>query len=105
MVNTKKEKLNSNELQQHAEAAATLLKTIGNPTRLLILCTLVQSEFTVGELNERIDMSQSSLSQHLAVLRREGVVQTRREAQTIYYSLQSSEVELLIGCLYKIYCN
>lgn len=100
-----KKELNSSELQQHAEAAATLLKTIGNPTRLMILCTLIQAEFTVGELNERIDMSQSSLSQHLAVLRREGVVQTRREAQTIYYSLQSNEVKIMISCLYKIYCS
>ncbi len=105
MVNTKTEKMSSDELQQHAEAAATLLKTIGNPTRLMILCALLQGEFTVGELNERIDMSQSSLSQHLAVLRREGVVKTRREAQTIFYSLQSNEVELLISCLYEIYCS
>ncbi len=100
-----RQKIDGSELREHAEAASLLLKTIGNPIRLMILCTLVQGEFTVGELNERIDMSQSSLSQHLAVLRREGLVRTRREAQSIFYALESVEVRTLIACLYKIYCG
>lgn len=97
--------VNQSELQKHAEAASQLLKTIGNPSRLMVLCTLVQGEFAVGELNDRLAMSQSNLSQHLAILRRERLVQTRREAQTIFYSLQSNEVRSLIECLHEIYCK
>ena len=93
------------ELRLHADDAAQLLRTIGNPIRLMILCTLVQGEYSVGELNDRIDQSQSTLSQHLAILRREGLVSTRREAQTIFYSLQSTEVRLLMELLHKIYCR
>ena len=99
-----KERINGSELREHADAASRLLKTIGNPHRLMILCTLVQGEFAVGELNDRIAMSQSNLSQHLAVLRRERLVHTRRESQTIFYSLQSDEVRTLMECLHEIYC-
>src|SRR5690606_31529615 len=73
-------------LHDRAAEAAALLKALSNENRLLILCTLAGGELSVSELNERIAMSQSALSQQLAVLRREGLVQTRREAQTIYYS-------------------
>ena len=97
--------IDSAVLREHAEEASRLLKTIGNPTRLMILCTLVQGEFAVGELNDQIGLSQSTLSQHLSILRREGFVRTRREAQTIYYSLQSDEAGSLMKCLYKIYCH
>jgi len=97
--------INSDELLQHAEEASRLLKTIGSPIRLMILCTLVQGEYAVGELNDRIGQSQSTLSQHLAILRRERLVRTRREAQTIFYSLESHEVRSLMECLYKIYCR
>tara|TARA_R110002096_G_scaffold6206_1_gene28517 strand:- start:3713 stop:4021 length:309 start_codon:yes stop_codon:yes gene_type:complete len=93
------------ELHQHAEQASRLLKTLGNPVRLMILCTLAQGEFAVGDLNGRIDLSQSTLSQHLAVLRREGLVQTRRDAQSIFYSLHGNEVRSLMDCLYKTYCR
>ena len=101
----KKERIIGNELREHAETASRLLKTIGNPNRLMILCTLVQGESAVSELNERITMSQSNLSQHLSILRREGLVQTRRDAQTIFYSLQSDEVRSLMECLNEIYCE
>ena len=104
-MSTKKETIYASELRDHAESASSLLKTIGNPVRLMILCTLAKGEFTVGELNERINMSQSSLSQHLAVLRREGLVRTRRESQTIFYSLESVEVQSVMACLHKIYCG
>ena len=92
------------ELRQHAEEASELLKAMGNPIRLMILCSLVEAERSVGELNELIDVSQATVSQHLAILRREGLVQTRREAQTIYYSLAATKVRLLTACLHKIYC-
>jgi len=92
-------------LQQNSEQAAELLKTVGNPYRLMILCTLANEELSVGELNQGIDISQSPLSQHLAVLRRAGLVKTRREAQTIYYSLNGDAVQKLMKCLHDIYCT
>ena len=92
------------QLRRNSEQAARLLKTAGNPHRLMILCTLIDAEMSVGELNERIDISQSQLSQHLAVLRRTNLVRTRREAQTIYYSLSGNEVRKLMDCLYEIFC-
>ena len=75
------------ELQANSEQAAELLKTAGNPHRLMILCLLSEGEMSVGELNERIDLAQSPLSQHLAILRRTGLVSTRRDGQTIFYSV------------------
>lgn len=100
-----KVRIDGSELRDHAEAASRLLKTIGNPVRLMILCTLVHGEFAVGELNERMDVSQSTVSQHLAILRHEGIVRTRRKAQTIYYSLESDDVRSVMTCLYKVYCS
>lgn len=92
-------------LRQHADEATQLLKTMGNPIRLMILCTLAQREFAVSELNERLQLSQSTLSQHLAILRNMGLVQTRRNAQTIFYSLHSAKVKSIMECLYNIYCR
>ena len=81
------------------------MKTLGNRHRLLILCQLANGERSVGELAETLEIAQSALSQHLARMRREGLVVTRREGQTIYYSLQGNEVERVIQCLYDIYCT
>lgn len=92
------------ELRQHAEKASQLLTTIGNPVRLMVLCLLVDGEKSVGELNAQIELSQSALSQHLAVLRREGLVQTRREGLLVYYSIADHDVKVIIECLYGIYC-
>jgi DNA-binding transcriptional ArsR family regulator len=92
-------------LREHALAASQLLKAVGNPMRLMILCALVDGEHSVGELRAFIDLSMSALSQHLAVLKREGLVYTRREAQTIYYSLADHEVRELIKCLHRMYCE
>ncbi len=91
-------------MQQHARQAANMLKKLGNEYRLLILCTLMKGELSVGELNEMIPLSQSSLSQHLASLRAAELVQTRRESQTIYYSLQGDEAIKIISVLQSIYC-
>lgn len=101
----KNTKIDTAALRRNADQASQLLKTIANPHRLMILCTLIDGELSVGELNDRIDVSQSTLSQHLAILRSSGIVGTRREAQTIYYSVQSGAVQSLIGCLYSIYCK
>jgi DNA-binding transcriptional ArsR family regulator len=92
------------EMKGHAQDAAKLLKALANESRLMILCSLVQSELNVSELNDRVILSQSALSQHLAWLRREKLVQTRRDAQTIYYSLQGSKAKEVIEVLQSIYC-
>jgi DNA-binding transcriptional ArsR family regulator len=91
-------------LQAKAGAAEALLKAVGNRNRLIVLCELLQGERSVGALQEAIGLSQSALSQHLARLRADGVVATRRESQTIYYSLASEPVARLIGLLYELYC-
>lgn len=81
-----------------------LLKAMANPSRLMILCQLAEGEKSVGEMEAVVGLSQSGLSQHLAVLRRKGIVATRREAQSIYYSLASKEVEEIMAALYRVFC-
>jgi DNA-binding transcriptional ArsR family regulator len=92
-------------MAQHADDAAALLKSLANPHRLLILCVLGEGEQSVGALNERIALSQSALSQHLAVLREEGLIAARREAQTIYYSLRPGPALDVIRVLHGHYCG
>lgn len=82
-----------------------MLKALANENRLMILCQLIGSEMTVGELTARIGLSQSAMSQHLAVLRRDALVETRREAQTIYYTLADQRAARVIQLLYDIYCS
>jgi len=88
-----------------ARHAAALLGALANPNRLMILCSLTEGEHSVGELNERIPLSQSALSQHLARLREEGLVDTRRESQTIYYRIIDPVVFDLIAPLHQRYCQ
>ena len=88
----------------HASDATRLLKTLANEKRLMILCLLVEGERSVGELNACVGLSQSALSQHLAVLREEGLVHTRRDAQSIYYSLADGPAQRVIDTLHSIYC-
>ena len=92
-------------MRERARNAVSLLKSISNENRLMILCHLGKGEMSVSELNERFDLSQSALSQHLAVLRRDGLVSTRRESQTIFYSLASEEAARLIRFLYSEFCQ
>jgi DNA-binding transcriptional ArsR family regulator len=92
------------KLQEQARGASTLLKAMSNQYRLLILCQLHGGECSVGELERVVGLSQSALSQHLARLRRDDLVRTRRVAQTIYYSLKGEEVAAILGTLYAIYC-
>jgi len=91
-------------MQAHAAEAAQLLKALGNEQRLHILCNLLDGPLSVGELNERLDLSQSALSQHLALLRELELVETRREAQTIYYSLPDGPVVRVMALLQDLYC-
>jgi ArsR family transcriptional regulator, virulence genes transcriptional regulator len=93
------------EMRDHADDATRLLKALSNSSRLMILCSLAKGELTVGQINERIPLSQSALSQHLAVLRRDGLVHTRRAAQTIYYRLAGGPAARVIATLYEIYCG
>jgi len=92
-------------MRHHADEAAALLKALANARRLRILCLLVEGERSVGELHGELDLSQSALSQHLARLRDEGIVTTRREAQTIFYSLTEGPARQLVGALHGIYCR
>ena len=91
-------------VEENLEAATKMLKALSNERRLLIVCILHMGEQSVGALEEMIGLSQSALSQHLARLRRDGLVKTRRDAQTIYYSLSSGEAERILACLHDIYC-
>jgi DNA-binding transcriptional ArsR family regulator len=90
-------------LEPRAVEAARLLKLLANEQRLTVLCRLSGSEMSVGELGEYVNLSQSALSQHLAKLRADGLVATRRDAQTIYYRLADPVAERLIGVLCDIY--
>jgi DNA-binding transcriptional ArsR family regulator len=92
-------------MQANACAAAAFLKVLANDRRLMILCELLKGERTVGELEEIVDLSQSALSQHLARLRRSHLVKTRRESQTIHYSIADPGVTKVIGALYDLYCG
>lgn len=92
------------EMRTNATQAAELLKAMSNENRLIILCYLGEKELSVSELNEYVDLSQSSLSQHLARLRNDGLVKTRREKQTIYYSVSNPSVVKLIGFLQSEFC-
>lgn len=96
--------MNPAELQKRADRATALLKALSNSSRLLILCQIAGGEKSVGELQRRVGLSQPGLSQHLALLRRKGIVATRREAQTIYYSLASREAEAVMATLYEVFC-
>lgn len=91
--------------ESQAEAAAGMLAALANPRRLMILCSLVEGEKSVGELNQKIHLSQSALSQHLARLRAENLVDTRRESQTIYYRISEPVVYDLISQLHARYCT
>ena len=97
--------MNVSELQSQAHQVTTLLKAMGNERRFLILCYLVDGERSVGELERLVGLSQSALSQHLARLRRDGLVRTRRSAQTIYYSLQGDLPMGVMQALHQVFCG
>ncbi|SCA57699.1 putative DNA-binding transcriptional regulator [Candidatus Terasakiella magnetica] len=96
--------MNIKDFADKALAASELLKMMGNERRLMILCQLGNGEKSVGELEKLVGLKQSALSQHLAKLRSQGLVETRRESQMIFYSLSSDEVQKLIHTLYGLYC-
>ena len=87
-----------------AAEAAKLLRALANERRLMILCQLADGERSVGELLPRVGLSQSALSQHLAVLREEGVVATRREGQSIWYRISDPAAVKVVATLAEIFC-
>ena len=97
--------LPANDMRAHAADAAGLMKALGNESRLMILCMLAECERSVSDLNEVIPLSQSALSQQLARLRQQDLVTTRRESQTIYYSLANGPADRVINLLHDIYCG
>jgi DNA-binding transcriptional ArsR family regulator len=88
-----------------AGKACELMKTLGHKDRLMVLCHLSSGEKSVGELATLLDIPQSPLSQHLARMRRESLVKTRREAQTIYYSIASEEAARIVALMHELYCS
>lgn len=96
--------LDPEAMRAHVADAVRLLKALGNEKRLMLMCMLVDGEHSVGELNAKLELSQSALSQHLALLRADGLVHTRRDAQTIYYSLHDGPARMIIHTLHGIFC-
>src|SRR5210317_416545 len=93
------------QMAQSADRASALMKTLGHRDRLMILCHLADGEKSVGQIADLLEISQSPLSQHLSRMRKEGLVNTRREAQTIYYSLKSGEASRIVEVLYELFCE
>ena len=93
------------QFEAQAAEAVELLKAMANGPRLLVLCHLAESgELSVGELAKRVGLSQSALSQHLAKLRQQGLVATRKEAQSVFYSVCDPRAEQLLALLHDLFC-
>ena len=97
--------LDVNAMRRAASEASTMLRTLANEERLLLLCQLSQGECSVGELEQMLDIHQPTLSQQLGVLRKEALVATRREGRQIYYSVKDATVLTLLKTLYALYCE
>jgi DNA-binding transcriptional ArsR family regulator len=93
------------EMEPAAERVSELLKLLANKHRLLVLCQLADGEKSVGELARLLGVREPAMSQQLAVLRREGLVRPRRDAQTIFYGLARADVRRLMEFLYATYCG
>jgi DNA-binding transcriptional ArsR family regulator len=96
--------LDLDQIKVNASEAESFLKMLANKNRLMILCSLIEKECSVNELNQMIPLTQSALSQHLAALRKAELVATRREAQTIYYSVVDVRVKQIIEKMYEFFC-
>jgi DNA-binding transcriptional ArsR family regulator len=98
-------KIKIDDMMVAADAASTLLKALANRHRLIILCQLTERARSVGELAELLDIRDSTVSQHLALLRKDGVVTAKRDGQTIWYSIGSEPARELVRTLYRVYCS
>ncbi len=97
--------MNLKQMRETAPKVSELMKVLSNEHRLMILCQLAEGEKCVGELAELLSVRQAALSQQLALLRKDGMVQTRRQAQNVFYSLAREDVRSLMGFLYETYCG
>jgi DNA-binding transcriptional ArsR family regulator len=97
--------VNPEQMASAAAAASELMRTLGHKDRLMILCHLISGEKSVGELAGLLEIPQSPLSQHLARMRKENLVTTRREAQSIYYSIASNEAARMVELMHELYCS
>ena len=102
---TEQTQINPQKMARAAQKASELMKTLGHKDRLMILCHLTSGEKSVGELAGLLEIPQSPLSQHLARMRKESLVSTRREAQTIYYTIASGEAARFVTLMHEIYCS
>jgi ArsR family transcriptional regulator, virulence genes transcriptional regulator len=93
-----------NPFEAQAEEVAATLTAMANPKRLLVMCTLLAGEKSVGDLADIVQLTPAALSQHLGKMRALRLVSTRRDGQTIYYSLASAEVRAVLETLYRVYC-
>lgn len=93
------------QMQQSADQASQLLKSLSHPDRLMLLCQLTQGEYCVSELEEQVGLGQPSLSQQLGILRKDGLVMTRREGKQIYYSIVSDDALAVLQVLYSRFCQ
>ncbi len=97
--------INPEQMASAAAQASELMRTLGHKDRLMILCHLISGEKSVGGLARLLEIPQSPLSQHLARMRKEKLVTTRREAQTIYYSIASNEAMRMVELMHELYCS
>ena len=97
--------IDAGKMANAAQQASELMKTLGHKDRLMVLCHLASGEKSVGELAELLDIPQSPLSQHLARMRKESLVKTRRQAQTIYYSISSGKAGRMVELMHELYCS
>lgn len=100
-----REDLDRAQLEARAEEVSQLLKSLANTNRLMIVCTLVEGERSVAELESELSIHQPTLSQQLTTLREAGLVQTRRESRHVYYRLTDDKAAQVIEVLYRIFCN
>jgi ArsR family transcriptional regulator, virulence genes transcriptional regulator len=98
-------KIQANDMLAAADEASTLLKALANRHRLIIVCQLTEQERSVGELADLLKIRDSTVSQHLALLRKDGLVTARRDGQTIWYSIGSPQARELVRTLYRVYCE
>jgi DNA-binding transcriptional ArsR family regulator len=97
--------INPDQMMAAADRASELLKSLGNRHRLLILCQLTEAERSVGELATFLGLRDSTVSQHLSLLRKDGLVQARRDGQTIWYSIVSPPARRVLETLFEIFCK
>jgi DNA-binding transcriptional ArsR family regulator len=97
-------KIETEIMERAADQASVLLKALSNRHRLLIICQLIDGERSVGELAGFLDLRDSTVSQHLALLRKDGLVAARRDGQTIYYSIASEPAREVLKTLYQVFC-